>query len=110
MEDQILITYCLGADVLKALGHQDHHNSRVSDAEVLTSAIVAALYFGGNFAKGCLLIKTPIYIPKMLSESRFNRRLHRLDELFLLLFYHLAGVAAQHPGGLCARQSADARL
>ena len=45
--------------------------------------------FGGNFASARLYLESEGYIPKMLSKSQFNRRLHRvapqLKSLFLIL-------------------------
>jgi hypothetical protein len=86
MEIQIVSVYCLSDDLLIALGHQEDPQVRMSDAEVMTTAIVAALNFGGNFEKARDFLKTHNYIPNMLSKSQFNRRLHRIKELFLTLF------------------------
>src|ERR1043165_2690822 len=58
----------------------------MSDAEVMTTAIVAALYFGGNFERARLWLASPRYIPGMLSKSQFNRRLHALHDLLLIVF------------------------
>jgi hypothetical protein len=52
----------------------------------LTTAIVAALYFGGNYQRARPLLFEQNYIPKMLSLSRFSRRLHRIKPMFLSLF------------------------
>ena len=92
MDEQILITYCLSADLLIALQHPEDPQCRVSDAEVLTIALTGALYFGGNFERARVLLHQPRYVPRMLSRSRFNRRLHRLTPVFLTLFGELAQV------------------
>jgi len=63
----------------------------MTDAEVMTTAITAALFFGGNFEHARKHLKEQGYIPNMLSKSRFNRRLHRIHDLFLTMF-HLLGV------------------
>ena len=55
----------------------------MSDTEVMTTAIVAALFFGGNFTTACDFLKTHKYILNMLSKSRFNRRLHRIKHQFI---------------------------
>lgn len=67
----------------------------MSDAEVMTTAIVAAVFFGGNFEKARALLSTPQYIPNMLSKSHFNRRLHRIEWLLLTCFETLAEVWKQ---------------
>jgi len=58
----------------------------MSDAEAMTTAIVAMLYFKGNFCLVSQYLCEHRYIPNMLSRSRFNRRLHRIADLFLTLF------------------------
>lgn len=58
----------------------------MSDAEVMTTATVAMLYYGGNYAKARKWLKKPQYIPTMLGQSRFSRRLNRLRPLFVPCF------------------------
>jgi len=61
----------------------------MSDAEVMTTAIIAMLYFKGNFRLASQYLYEHRYVPNMLSKSRFNRRLHRIADLFLTLFLRL---------------------
>ena len=58
----------------------------MSDAEVMTTALVATLFFGANFQIARDFLQTHGYIPNMLSKSRFNRRLHRIKPMFITLF------------------------
>jgi hypothetical protein len=51
----------------------------MTSAEILTVAIVSALFFNGNFARARLILKQDGYISNMLSEGRLNRRLHEID-------------------------------
>lgn len=90
MDDQILTVYCLCDDLLKAVRHRDDPQCRMSDAEVMTTALVAALFFGGNQEHARALLKSPRYVPHMLSKSRLNRRLHRIAPLFGVFFARLA--------------------
>ncbi len=81
-------------------------------AEVMTTAILAALRFGGNFEQARQMLQTEGYIPHMLSKSRFNRRLHRNGHLFLTLF-HLLGETwkeLNEQSDLCAGQLPHRRL
>src|SRR5512143_452978 len=55
----------------------------MSDAEVMTTAVVAALYFDGHWERARDLLSSGSYIPMMLGKSHFNRRLHAIRELFL---------------------------
>ena len=86
MEEKIIAVYCLSADLLKAFAHHEDPQSTMSDAEVMTVAIVAALFFGGNYELARAMLKEEGYIPRMLSKSRFSRRLHRISPFFLSLF------------------------
>jgi Transposase DDE domain len=95
MDDKILTIYCLCADVLKASGHTDAPQQRMSDAEVILTGLVAMLCFRGNFESARALLRAPCYIPHMLSRSRLNRRLHRLKERLVTLF-ELLGEAWKH--------------
>lgn len=86
MDTQIIAIYCLCDDLLRALGHKDDRQCQMSEAEVMTIAIVAALHYRGNFATACKMLHEQGYMPRMLSASRLNRRLHRIKPLFLTLF------------------------
>ena len=56
MDFQIVSVYCLCNDLLIALNHQEDPQVQMSDAQVVTTAIIAAVDFGGNFeaARGFL--------------------------------------------------------
>lgn len=90
MDTKIVMVFCLCDDVLKAFGHQEDQQVQMSDAEVMTTALVAALFFGGNFTLARAMLRDQGYIPKMLGKSRFSRRLHAIKPYFLTLFNVLA--------------------
>ena len=48
IEDKIIAIYCLIDDMLKNIQHADDKRRRVSDSEVITTALVSAIYFGGH--------------------------------------------------------------
>lgn len=86
MDSQIVAVFCLSDDLLKALYHHEDRQCQMSDAEVMTTAITAMLFFGGNFELSRRFLSDHGYIPQMLGKSRFSRRLHRIADLFLTLF------------------------
>lgn len=86
MDTQIVAVFCLVDDMLKCIHHQENQQCVMSDAEVMSTAIIAALYFGGNYTQSCKLLHSQSYIPRMLSKSRFSRRMHRIKPFFLTLF------------------------
>ena len=90
MDDHILAIYCICDDLLINLNHCEDSQRKMSDAEIMTTAIIAMLYFGGNFSSAAKMLNTPKYIPGMLSKSQFNRRLHKISHLFVLCFQILS--------------------
>ena len=90
MDDKIIATFCLCDDLLKAMHHQENHQCQMNDAEVMTTAFVASLFFRGNHESARAMLRQHGYIPHMLSKSRFSRRLHRIKEIFIVLFNLLA--------------------
>jgi len=90
MDDKIIATFCLCDDLLKAIHHQEDHQCQMNDAEVMTTALVASVFFRGNHESARAMLQQYGYIPHMLSKSRFSRRLHRIKELFIVLFDLLA--------------------
>jgi hypothetical protein len=89
MDTEIVAVFCLCDDILQALQHRNDRQCQMSDAEVITTALVAALYFRGNFETARHFLQEQGYMPHMVSKSRFNRRLHRLSDLVLVLFQAL---------------------
>ncbi len=96
-EDKIIALYCIVDDLLKGIGHQEDGRRKVSDSEVITTALVSALYFGGHHDNARQFMKMTKLVPAMLDKSRFNRRLHQVSELLFSLFCqvgHLLKTAA----------------
>jgi Transposase DDE domain len=86
MDDKIIATFCLCDDVLKAMHHQEDRQCQMNDAEIMTTALVASLFFRGNHESARAMLQQYGYIPHMLSKSRFSRRLHRIKNIFITLF------------------------
>ena len=74
MDLHIILVYCLCADLLIALHHREDPQCQMSDAEVMRTAIVAALFFGGKYKRAQELLQEQGYIPHMLSKSQLSRR------------------------------------
>jgi hypothetical protein len=90
MDDKITATFCLCDDLLKAMHHQEDRQCQMNDAEIMTTALVASLFFRGNHESARAMLKQHGYIPHMVSKSRFSRRLHRIKEIFIVFFNLLA--------------------
>lgn len=80
MNDNYIVTaFVVLDDVLKAYGYQEDCRTQSSAAEVLTVAVVAAKYFQNHHEQALCLLKQLGYV-RGLSVSRFNRRLHALND------------------------------
>ncbi len=87
--DKIIGIYCLVDDLLKGIGHSEDSRRRVSDSEIITTAIVSALYFGGHLDNARHMMQMTRMVPDMLDKSRFCRRLHALESLLCTLFFQV---------------------
>ena len=92
MDDKIIATFCLCDDLLKAMHHQENRQCQMNDAEIMTTAFIASLFFRGNHESARAMLKQHGYIPHMVSKSRFNRRLHRIKDIFIVLFNLLGNI------------------
>ena len=85
MDDKIIATFCLCDDLLKAMHHQEDCQCQMNDADIMTTAFIAALCFRGNHESARAMLQQHGYIPHMVSKSRLSRRLHRIKELCIIL-------------------------
>ena len=92
MDDKIIAIFCLCDDLLKAMHHPEDRQCQMNDAEIMTTAFSAALFFRGNHESARALLKQYGYIPHMVSKSRFSRRLQRIKEIFIVCFKLLAQI------------------
>ena len=92
MIDHTTELYCIVDDLLKASGHREDARRVMSDAEVLTTVLVAARFFGSNLEHARHFLRETGLIPRMLSRSRLCRRLHGVADLAYTLFHQLGDV------------------
>ncbi len=96
MNDELIITsYVIIDDVMRSLHHRSHSLAKVSDAEVLTVAVVAARYFHNNHERALWVLTELGYLTERLSTSRFNRRLHAVADWLRLTVETLGELFAQ---------------
>jgi len=79
MPEKIITIYCFFDELLKALGHKDDPQAKLTTAEVMTIATVAAQFYTGNQQNALDFLCSHGYI-RPFSKSRFNRRLHAIPE------------------------------
>lgn len=91
----IITVYVIIDDILHHAGHHSHVLASVSDAEVLTVAVVAAKYFHNHHERALCLMRQTGYLSRSLSTSRFNRRIHALAE-WLACIVEILGEVLTH--------------
>jgi hypothetical protein len=92
MIEKYIAIYVFIDDILKNIGHKEPSNRNTSDAEIITVALMAAKYFHGNIDHAINFSKSTKMNPRMLSKSRFNRRIHSILELIIDLFSNTAEI------------------
>lgn len=96
MDDALIVTiYVVIDDTMKTIGHRSHCLAGVSDAQVLTVAVLTALYFGNHRERAVSVLRGGDYFPHAISPSHFNRRLHALADWLELLTDTLGTLIAQ---------------
>lgn len=94
MTEQTIAIYCFIDDFFITIGRKEDVHCRISDAEILTTALLAARYFHGNLISACSYMQHHHGV-KMIDKSGFIRRLHRLRKPLLALFISLANTLKQ---------------
>jgi hypothetical protein len=89
LEGKVIAIYCIIDDMFKGIGHKEHSKRKLSDSEVITTAVVSALYFGGHYDNARGYMKSKNLCPNMLEKSRFCRRLHALNDLLVMMFFQV---------------------
>ena len=94
MQLEIITMYVVCDDILQAMGVTDDEQATMTTAEVMTTALGAARFFGACLEQSRAMLKDEHSIPHMLGKSRFNRRLHAIPESLWQAV--LAAVAQAH--------------
>lgn len=90
MVEKTVAIYVFIDDLFKFSGHKEPESRRVKDAEVVTTALIAGMKFGGNFEHAMSFVRSTGLMPNMLGKSRFNRRLHQISFLLIEVFLQLS--------------------
>ena len=97
METELIVTYVVCDDVVKNLKIKEDVQVKMTTAEVMTTAIIAAAQYFGNFERARIALKNTGDIPDMLSKSQFNRRLHQIKkDIWSAVFEALAVEFVKH--------------
>lgn len=94
MIDNAIAIYCFLDDYLKAVNHQEDKQRMMNDAEIMTTAVLAALYFGGNHERALCFVRAHVF-SHVIKKSRFSRRIHAMGELLHSVFLSVAETVKQ---------------
>jgi hypothetical protein len=86
MIDNATAIYCFFDDYLKKMKPIEDKQRRMSDAEIMLVAYIAIRYFYGNFEKALACVKATGLCKRVLSKSRYNRRLYAIEDLLHQVF------------------------
>jgi hypothetical protein len=95
MIEKIIAIYVFIDDLLKLMGHQEEKRRNMSDAEVMTTALVGALYFGGHIEKARDFMPATRLVTGMLDKGIFNPRLHAIGENLSTIFLQIGQLIKQ---------------
>jgi hypothetical protein len=94
MTEQTIAIYCFIDDFFITIGRKDDVHCKLTDAEILTTALIAARYFHGNLCSACAYMQQHHKV-RMIDKSGFTRRLHGLHQQLLALFLALSDTIKQ---------------
>ena len=88
LSDKVLVIYCFVDDFLKAIAPENDKQRKFTDAQVITTALVAAKKFHGNYTSSLdFLASYEGFYP--IDRGVFSMRLHRLEYTMSLIFSYL---------------------
>jgi Transposase DDE domain len=89
LSDKVLILYCFVDDFLKAIDHKNDKQRKFTDAQVLTTALIGAKKFKGNYAAALsFLVAYEGFYP--IDRGVFSTRLKHLTPFIHLIFNYLS--------------------
>lgn len=88
MIDYTIAIYCFLDDYLKISSPKEDSRRKISNAEILTTVLLASRYFHGNFVTARMYMRQHHGMAK-LNKSNFNRHLHRLSQTLGFIFIAL---------------------
>ena len=88
MTDYTVTIYCFVDDFLKISYPKEDARRKVSDAEIITTVLLACRFFRGNFVSARKYMREHHGMNR-LHKSNFNRHLHRLSDTLTALFLGL---------------------
>lgn len=83
METFVIVAYCTSDDAKKILNLKDDVQTKVGMAQIMTTVLTAAKFFGGNHKNAQEYLYDCRYFHHKLSPSQFNRRYHKIPDTLM---------------------------
>ncbi len=93
-KDKIIGIFCFIDDLLKTSNHYEDSRRQVSDSEIITTAVVSSLYFGGHQDKARQLMKMTGMIPECWIRAVLTAGYIRLQSLYTVFSCRLVIVSS----------------
>lgn len=101
METYATTVYVIADEIIRILAIQDDPQSLMSNAEIITFAIVSAKFFSGNFKMARYICQKTQLFRKVLSNSRLNRRVHNISWSCWEAIFRLLSLIAKSSANAC---------
>jgi hypothetical protein len=95
MIDHAVVIYTIIDDLLKARGHREDSRRQMSDAEIITTVVIASMVHGGVIEHARRGLCESGLIPRMLSKGRLCVRLGQITRLINSVFEDLSMIYKQ---------------
>ncbi len=90
MNEQVIAIFSICDEIVKSFGFPDDPQCKMTTAELMTFALVSALYYHADYRTTRLVSISFRYFPNILSYSRLVRRIHAISEnMWWMIFYAL---------------------
>lgn len=96
METFVIVAYCVSDDAKKVLQLNDDPQTRVGMAQIMTTVLTAAKFFGGNHKNAQEYLYDCRYFHHKLSPSQFNRRYHDIPDTLMQEIMRQLGYYAKY--------------
>jgi len=88
LQDKVISIYCLIDDLLKEMNHKEHNSRKINDSQVITTALVSAMFFRGNQTMSLAYMRSHIF-DQTIKKSGFTKRLHKLKDILMFILLEI---------------------
>jgi hypothetical protein len=87
MDENAIAIFCICDEVIRTVGLKDDPQQKMTNAEVMTFALISALHYQADYRTTRLVSMSLKYFSSILSHSRIVRRIHAIPERIWWLIF-----------------------